>query len=244
LVEHGFRLLDEIGRAPDDRPAWSRTWFRDSDGVYVDLHRTLVGARVASATTWAVLARHVETLEVSNRNVNGLDVEATAAIVALHAAQHGRGTQRTLNDLARALDRLSITTWDAAAVVAEELAATAAFAVGLRLLPVGREIAQGLRLPDEITTEIALRASTAPPTALGFDWLAQRQGPTAKLAFLARKIVPSADFIRAWSPLARSGSRVGLAAAYLWRPIWLALHAGPGLLAWLEARREARAPRP
>jgi hypothetical protein len=240
LIEHEFRLLDEIGRTAEDRPAWSRTWFRDRDGVYVDLHRTLVGAGVAAATTWSVLRQHVEGLEVSNQMLNGLDLDATAAIVALHAAQHGRGTRRTVKDLARALDRLSPDTWQAAAELAHDLAATAAFAAGLRLLPEGREVAKRLRLPDDITTEIALRASTAPPTALGFDWLAQKRGARAKTHFLLRKLVPPIDFMRAWSSLARNGTWMGLVVAYVWRPIWLMLHAGPGLRAWLQARRATR----
>src|SRR4051812_44549725 len=52
LVAHGFRLMDEIGRTPDDRPAWSRTWFRERDAAYVDLHRTLVGAGVEPGQAW------------------------------------------------------------------------------------------------------------------------------------------------------------------------------------------------
>jgi hypothetical protein len=75
--------------------------------------------------------------------------------------------------------------------------------------------------------------------ALGFDWLDQTPGMTSKLRLAWGKVVPDADFMRVWSPLARGGSRTGLALAYLWRPVWLLLHAGPGYRAWRAARGEA-----
>jgi hypothetical protein len=239
LRENGFELRHEVGGTRDDRPAWSRTWFRDADGVYVDLHRTIVGVDADASTVWSVLSAHAEGFELSRRVVRGLDADATAAIVALHAAQHGAGESRTLNDLARALDRLPAASWFAAGAIAEQLAALPAFAAGLRLLPQGAALAERLTLPDQASTAIILRATTAPPTALGFDWLASRPGVGAKAAFLAGKIVPPVEFMRDWSPLARRGS-VGLAAAYAWRPVWLLAHAFPGMRAWLEARREAR----
>jgi hypothetical protein len=240
LESHGFVFIDPIGRTKDDRPAWSQTWFRDADAVSVDLHRTLVGASGGAATTWSVLRRHTQDLQLSGTTVYGLDAEATAAVVALHAAQHGVGTERTLADLAHALASFSLETWDAATSVAAELEATPAFATGLRLLPAGAELAERLRLPQATTAEIALRASTPPPTALGFEWLAQRQGVRAKLVFLAGKVVPPEEFMQAWSPRARAGGKTRLVLAYLWRPLWLIGHAGPGLRAWLVARREVR----
>jgi hypothetical protein len=239
LREDGFELRHEIGRTHDDRPAWSRTWLRTVDGVYVDLHRTVVGVDADPSTVWAVLSGRAESFELSRRVVRGLDADATAAIVALHAAQHGAGRTRTLNDLKHALDRLPAASWADAAGIAEELAALPAFAAGLRLLPQGAALAERLGLPEEASTAIILRAATAPPTALGFDWLASRPGLAAKAAFLAGKIVPPVEFMRDWSPLARQGT-VGLAAAYAWRPVWLLAHAAPGMRAWLEARQEAR----
>lgn len=239
LGENGFQLRDEIGRTRDDRPAWSRTWLRTVDGVFVDLHRTIVGVEADASTAWAVFFGHAECFELSRRVVRGLDADATAAIVALHAAQHGSGKPRTLNDLAHALDRLPADSWDAAAGIAEQLAALPAFATGLRLHPQGAVIAERLDLRHQASTAILLRAASAPPTALGFDWLASRPGVTAKAAFVARKFVPPVEFMRAWSPLARKGV-AGLAAAYAWRPVWLMVHGFPGMRAWLEARREAR----
>jgi hypothetical protein len=51
--------------------------------------------------------------------------------------------------------------------------------------------------------------------------------------------VPDAEFMRSWSPLASRGT-VGLAVAYMWRPLWLARHAPRGFIAWARARSRAR----
>jgi hypothetical protein len=238
LVEQGFCLRDQVGRTLGDRPAWARMWHRASDSSYVDLHRTVVGAGVEPMATWAVLREHVEPVDVSDRTLNGLDLPATAAVVALHAAQHGREMRRTLDDLSRALERVPLETWREAARVAERLDALPAFAAGLRLDPAGAEVAGRLGLPSETSAEIVLRAATAPPTSLGFDWLARKQGVAAKTVYLAGKAVPPVDFMREWSPLARRG-RLGLALAYCWRPIWLVRHGIPGLRAWRAATRRA-----
>jgi hypothetical protein len=74
--------------------------------------------------------------------------------------------------------------------------------------------------------------------ALGFEWLSRVPGFRAKARLVAGKLVPDVQFMRAWSPLARRG-RVGLAAAYAFRILWLAWHAIPGFIAWLRARRSA-----
>src|SRR5262249_41515985 len=160
------------------------------DGSLVDLHRTVVGARVDPIRAWAVLRAHVEPVQVSNRALNGLDLPATAAVVALHAAQHGQRTRRTLDDLRRAIERVPLATWREAALVASRLDALPAFAAGLRLDPAGAEIATQLGLPSDTSAEVLLRAATAPPTALGFDWLARKQGLGAKTVYLAGKAVP------------------------------------------------------
>ena len=51
--------------------------------------------------------------------------------------------------------------------------------------------------------------------------------------------LPPVSFIRAWSPLATRG-RVGLVAAYAYRPLWVLWHAGPSLWALARTRMSAR----
>jgi hypothetical protein len=239
LSELGFADATVEGLLAADRPTHAHTWVRTRDGAAVDLHYTLLGVRLPRARTWEIFGAGTETISVGGAAVEILRPPGRAVVVALHAAQHGIQVGKPLDDLARALELISEDVWAAAAALADRLEATTAFAAGLRLLPSGAELAGRLGLPTDRSTETALRAETAPPMALGFEWLARTPGTWAKARLVARKIVPDAAFMRAWSPLARRG-RAGLAAAYAWRALWLAQHAAPGLLAWLRARRAAR----
>ena len=90
----------------------------------------------------------------------------------------------------------------------------------------------------EASVDALLRVAHV-PLAHGFEELATTRGIRAKLAVLRQELIPSAEFMRWWSPLARRGP-LGLAASYVWRPLYLALKAGPGLLAWRRARRVAQ----
>jgi hypothetical protein len=236
------RILAALGFEPPPdivhyRPPHADTW-RRSDGMKVDLHRCLVGVAGEPAHIWDLLAKHTERIEVGGREVEVLDGPGQALELALHAAQHGVRVDKPLRDLTRALAQLPPDVWEAAAALAESLAATPAFSTGLRLLPAGRVIAARLGLPEATTAEIALRARTPVPMSRGFARLARTPGLRAKVALVARELVPEAEFMRIQSPLARRG-RLGLLVAYLWRPLWLARHAIPALRAWRSAKRES-----
>jgi Uncharacterised nucleotidyltransferase len=234
----GFEHVAVLGQRAADRPPWSSTWSRRADNAELDLHWSLVGARRPPYQVWETLRREVEPVAVLHSDLQGLNIAAAAFVVALHAAHHGPVMRRTLDDLARALERPR-EPWEDACRIARELDALQAFGAGLRLLPAGADLAAELRLPATRDVEALLRSEAAPPTALGFDWLARTPGLRRKLVYLGGKLVPDAKFMRAWSPVARSGSRTGLALAYLWRPFWLALHVPSGMRAWLIARRRA-----
>jgi Uncharacterised nucleotidyltransferase len=235
----GFSDLTVEGVLADDRPTHAHTWARRRDGAAVDLHYTVLGVGVEPNRAWALLSGETETLSVTGTTLGILSTPARVVVVTLHAAQHGVAVGKPLDDLARALELLPDRVWADAAVLATRLEATPAFATGLRLLPAGEAIASRLGLPVTRSVETTLRASTPPPTALGFDWLARTPGLKSKARLLARKVAPDAAFMRAWSPLARRG-RAGLIGAYAWRLLWLARHAGPGFLAWRRARKAAR----
>ena len=234
LEELGFEDVSVEGVLRGDRPTHAHTWSR-ADRALVDLHTTIVGVRIPAGDAWAILAADTETLPVAGADVEVLQEPAKALMLALHAAQHGGRFMPTLEDLERALARLPPVAWEQASSLARRLDAVDAFATGLRLLPAGVEVASRLELPSAAGVDVALRAGTPPPMALGFEWLSQTQGWRGRAALAARKIAPTPAFMRAWSPLARRG-RAGLALAYAWRPIWILLHAGPAFLAWRRAR--------
>jgi putative nucleotidyltransferase-like protein len=235
----GFEHVPTLNQDPRDRPIHARTWQRPGDGAVLDLHHTLIGARVDEREVWAALEGATEPLVLGTGTVEALDAPATALVVALHAAQHGRRSSSPLADLEQALERLDPEIWREAGRLAGAIDAMEAFAAGLRLASAGRELAAALRLPEGRTAETVIRAATPIPTALGFEWLAQVPGIRAKGRLLAAKLVPGPEFMRAWSPLARRG-RVGLALAYVQRPLWLARHTPAGFREWRRARREAR----
>jgi Uncharacterised nucleotidyltransferase len=244
LRELGFRDVTGLGRAPNDRPAWSSTWARERDGGTVDLHWTVVGAQAPPEAVWVALAAHAEPLQVARRGLVGLNASATALIIALHAAQHGITASHVGDDLTRALALVPRETWEQATQLAERIDAAAAYGFGLRLLPAGADLADSLGLLRPPSVETILRAENAPATALGFDWLSQTPGLGSKARFVAGKVAPDRTFVRVWFPPARRGGSLTLVLGYVWRPLWLLWHAPGGVRAWSAARRAARDQRP
>jgi hypothetical protein len=237
LVELGFIPFPRNDTAQVNRHA--HAWEREPDPVWADLHLSLPGVRVSDEDAWRGLSQGTDELVVGGVEVEVLGPPARAMHVALHAAQHGVGRSSGVEDLARALDRLPLAVWRSAAELAERLDATAAFVAGLRMLPPGEELRGRLGLPRGTTVEVALRASTPPDLSLGLHRLAVAPGLRHKVAFGGRKLFPPAAWMRAWLPLARRG-RLGLAAAYVWRPLWLLWRAPAAVRALRKARQESR----
>jgi Uncharacterised nucleotidyltransferase len=237
LSKLSYTLLSLEG-IPHDRP-WSAHEWHGPHGIAVDLHRALVGVQAPAEEAWRALGAETETASVGDTRVEVLGPVARCFHLALHAAQHGIRYEKALADLECAVETQPPEVWREAAELAQRLDAVAAFAAGLRLVPAAGGILDGLVLPEAQSVDATLLASSPPQTAGGFAWLASIPGARAKTAFLVRKLFPPADWLRTWSRLARRG-RLGLVAAYVWRPVWLLWHAGPGLFAWRRARRHAR----
>ena len=106
------------------------------------------------------------------------------------------------------------------------------------LVPAGLAVASRLGLDRLTSADAALRV-TRTPLASGVEHLAQTPGARGKLRVLRSELFPTASFLRWWSPVARKGGALGLAAAYVWRWVWMAWHGIPGYLAWRNARRAA-----
>ena len=238
LEQLSFRPLPQnIG---PDEPRHARAWERDVNSVEVDLHVSIAGAGAPSDEVWRILSQQTEEVVV----VGGASLEipsapARALLVVLHAAQHGAGWEQALRDLQRAVARLPDDVWRAAATLANELDAMAPFAAGLELVEGGEALANRLELPQQRTVETTLRAWTAPDLTLGIHRLATTPGLRAKSGFLVRKVFPSPDWMRRWVPLAGRG-RLGLAAAYATRPIWLLSRMPRALRAWRRAKRDSQ----
>jgi len=237
LSKSGYKLLSLEG-IPYDRP-WNAHGWQGPRGIPVDLHRELIGVEAPAGEAWRVLKAETTTERMGETWLEVLAPGARCLHLALHAAQHGIRYEKALSDLERALDTQVPAVWRHAAELAQRLDATAAFTRGMRLSPAGTAILDGIALSDSESLEASLLATSPPPTAGGFAWLARIPGPRAKATFLLRKLFPPAEWLRTWSPLARR-SRFGLAAAYVWRPLWLLAHAGPGFVSWRRARRRAR----
>lgn len=238
-------LLTGIGFHPDleeaQMPSWWRehalTAFHSDDGAMVDLHRSLPGAEVADERLWSTLSASTDEIKLGDLTVRALSESGRLMHAALHAAQHG-GTGRDLEVLERGIDQIGIDVWSAAADLATSLNAMPAFVQGLAMLPAGVELADRLGLDSTPAIDVELRAAGA-AEALTFSRLHRTQGLRARTALVWHKLFPPATFMRKWSPLARRG-RMGLAAAYLYRPVWVGRRVPSALRAWREARNRIR----
>jgi hypothetical protein len=226
-------------RIADDRPHYAIV-FRRLDGASLDLHRTLIGVGVSPEVLWTELWSRVEPMRVGGREIQVLQPPARALVIALHAAKDGGRVAKADEDLRRAVATLDIGTWKQAVEVARRLEAEVAFAGGLRRTAGGAILATVLGLTDEVSVDVALRRDgPAPPLAVGLAWLISTPGVRGKGRVLLAKAFPPAAFMREWLPIARRG-RLGLFAAYLWRPFWLMTRSVPAMKSVLAARRTAK----
>ena len=220
LAGLGYRYLgiDAVG---PNRPH-CRVWELPRSKMMLELHRQIAGIGAPTNLAWEILSSDTERLSLCGVEIEVLSAPARLLHVALHAAQHGSKFERTKDDLLLALERIPRAAWIAAAKLAERLDALPAFVAGLRLAPDGQRLLDDLALYAYAPADIALRASSSPPTAEGLDWMS-RLTIRQKGAFLMRHVIPPAGYMRVWSPLARR-SRPGLVLAYAWRPLWLIGH--------------------
>jgi hypothetical protein len=238
LAHAGFRYhLEAV--APSEQVPHARRWLRPGQTVSVDLHHTLPGVGADGESVWNVLTASTERCEVGGAEIEILAEPARALLLALHAASHGVGADQPVADLSRGVARLPEGLWREASNLARALDAHAAFTAGLGLVPAGTAMAARIGGLTRMPVDVVLRATSPPETAFGFERLAAARGARAKTTLLARELVPTPAFMRAWSPLAARGGR-GLALAYLWRPIWLLRRGFRGLAAWRRATQEVR----
>lgn len=215
-------------------------WVRATAGGYseIDLHRWLPGALADPAVAWPVLMAHRTWIEISGRQAAVLDQGGQAMHLAMHAAQHGPTFTKHLEELALALERWPSEIWDSAAALAHEIAATQAFAAGLRLLPQGAVEATRLALPQTEELDWMIRHRWSRPRGtFHLGAFAEARGLAGRLDIVRRALLPG----RAWMTYEYRWARRGgvrLVAAYALHiaraPVWAAR-------AWLFTRRARRA---
>jgi hypothetical protein len=218
LETRGFRRAFGPLPHPGMEGAPSYPWRRGA--VEVDVHQTLPGATADGRQVWDVLRPGCEELVVAGTPTRVLGRPARLAHVALHAAHHGPRVERPIEDVRQALRRAPDEEWREAADVAARIGASRAFAAGVAL---GRG--------EQPAAEV--------PLAAGLERVSAATGMRAKGRILAEEVVPSAEFMRWWAPLARR-SRRGLAAAYVLRWAYLAVRAPAAVSAWRRMNRVGR----
>ena len=220
----GFERFFENERSAPDWALHSHDWARPGTGIGVELHWTLMHYGVFPEQLWSAFTHRSQLLRVGGVLVDVPGDTQLAMHTAVHVAEHGAaGTPA--EDLLRAIDRFPVTTWVAACELSRELDAASAFAAGLRMLDSGRELAARLSLAPGGVAAFAL------------DRISRAHGWRAKAHVAFRIAVPEPMYMRSFDrPLARRG-KLGLAAAYAWRPVDLVVRAPPALIARRSERR-------
>jgi hypothetical protein len=202
----------------------------------VDLHSTLVGVGVEPARCWAVLSENTEEMKLARDSVRVLKRPARTLHVALHAAQHGITHAKPLHDLALAVESVPRPEWEEVLSLAQDLKAVPALATGLRLIPSGVRLAESLRIQNVRSADASLRIKDV-PLARALHELTTAEDTRARLEILRQEILPTPEFMRWRSPLARRGRR-GMVAAYVGRWLWLLYRLPAGAREWRRAVRE------
>lgn len=227
LEERGFALAEEQ-MPPSGQTVHAEPWHRQADGASVDLHRSLFGCGVDPYAVWPVATAGTEELSVAGVPVRIPSRAVRTLIVTLHAAQHGPGASKPLEDLGRAVDRLEDDVWAQAAAVAERLDATLTFATGIALAPGGGELAARIGVIQPDVAAAALGGSG--PLVLGMHRLSSAHGMRAKVRILRRELFPSRAEMR-WRAESDTGRGRSLPEAYVRRLLWLARNVPSSLAA-------------
>jgi hypothetical protein len=203
--------------------------------VVVDLHWEL--NLMPHPDAYGLLGRGATRLPVAGIAVLVPSPGALAVIVALHAAQHGRATTAAA-DLSRAVARVDIETWRAAADLAREADALPALRSGLGVVDGGDRLAARLELPDEVPLGLRMRSENVPGVTR-IEALRSVTGWRRRIGLLLSTLFPSRAFMRHVDPRARRG-RLGLLRAYAERLPNVAARVLPTLLRYARVRRASR----
>ena len=220
LESIGYSLVIDDRLAPAGE-AHHLVFRRDRDGATLELHWRLPGIRSSADAAWRRLSAQTETALLAGAEVEFLSLPARALHLALHAMQHAPGRPKPVEDLRRGLRVADRSCWRAAAGLAVALRAEDAFAVGLRTIPEGAELAAQLGLPPaRRATLVEMRAAGASVWSVNLQGLLCSHRPLGVARALLRVAVPRVSYMRFRYPEAHRGP-ASLAAAYARR--WASL---------------------
>ncbi|MGI8983105.1 MAG: nucleotidyltransferase family protein, partial [Acidimicrobiales bacterium] len=201
LAGLGFER-SRVARLADEVELHGHEWRRQLDGAAVDLHRSLHFLEdVPAELVWRLMTEHTELFEVAGVMVEAPSLPWRTLNVVLHASPEGPPERQSWADLARALEVVDEGLWRQAADLAARLGVEPAMGAGLRLLPPGVGLAERLGLADCPPDRFVLRQAVASPSVRSVARLAELRG-RRRLRYVGQKLVPPADFVRQWSPLA------------------------------------------
>jgi hypothetical protein len=238
-VDEANRWIDDIGGIAHAR-SWVRTDRGPLDQRIVDLHWKMPGSCASPTIAWEALTAQRTWIDVGGHRAATLDRGGQALHLAIHAAQHGPGFARTLDELSLALARWPVEVWASAAALAQRVEATPAFAAGLRLLPEGAELASRLELPPTAQLDWTIRNRGGQPRGtLRLQALLELDSLSDRLELARRSLLPPQAWIIHEFRWARAGSPL-IVAAYAFHWLRLPLWAARGWRHRLRARRAAR----
>jgi Uncharacterised nucleotidyltransferase len=221
--------------------SWGTAFSRG--GAMVDLHCQLPGLDGDPDAIWDCLAASADRQVVGGIELRVPDRDTLLLHVVLHAAHHASSVDGTpLEDLRRALAHVEEAQWSSALELARAYQGLSAFVAGLRLLPEGEDLARRLDLDEVRSLQYELRRGEDSMIAEElYALIFADVGIRRKLAIAASDLFPRPGYMRWWSSLARRG-QLGLASAYLWRPIWV-IGQAPGAIhtLWRIRRAQGRA---
>lgn len=203
-------------------------WMRTDPGtgslLSLDLHARLPGARAEPEVVWEALGTHRIWIDVSGHRAAALDRPGQAMHLALHAAQHGAGYAKHLEELSLALERWPDPIWATAASLAETVGGLQLFAAGLRLVQEGELAAATLGLPATGELDWALRNRQGRPRGT-FHLQAMREAESAwdALGILRRSLLPSRSWIvreHRWAAVSPLLLVTAYAAHVVRTPVW------------------------
>ena len=241
LRNNGYRwMLAAIrdGEYPWHETAWQAS---DSSDLVVDLHRGLAGVQNAQML-FDQLWTSRDTMDLCGTAIAIPGLAATALILALHAANPGRGL-KPLDDIHRARETFDIDVWRDAAEIARACDAESGCRAGLELLDQGRQLADDLGLGGAVRADQWLGGRQRHRISVNLAMALDEPGTAAKIKHVLRRVLPSPGFVRLWDVSARRGPG-WLALAYLRRVGRSVLAAPRAVIDVTIARRAVRRDQP